>query len=100
MGTISVFLGLGPAGTPGLHPDRYTGRYPAVAAGPVKTRADVVAEVREARRNGDLMAAGDADLTLREVNPARYRSTASRTAAVPSAEQRAANASAGGPALR
>ena len=56
-------------------------------------------EVREARRNGDLMAAGDADLTLRELSPARYRSTASRTAAAPTADQRAANAAAGGTAL-
>src|SRR5262245_32946249 len=46
-------------------------RYPAAAAGPARTRADVVAEVREALRDGDL-AIGDSGLTGRELNPGAY----------------------------
>ena len=42
------------------------------------------------------MVAGDADLTLRELSPARYGiTTASRTAAAPLADQRAAGTTTG-----
>ncbi len=74
--------------------------YPLLASGATKTRDEVMAELREARRSGDLMATGDADMTLRELNPKRFGGTASRMAAAPVADQRAASTAVMGATLR
>lgn len=47
-------------------------RYPPLPTMPAKTRAQVRAEYEQARRDGDLQAAGDSSLTMREMFPDRY----------------------------
>jgi len=46
--------------------------YPAAPVVAGKTRDEVRAELAQAERNGDVLAAGQADLTLREEFPQRY----------------------------
>ena len=50
-----------------LYPNRYPARQPAAA----KTRAEVVAELQEARRTGDIVV-GDIGLTQYEINPRNF----------------------------
>lgn len=49
----------------------YPSRYPARQAAAVKTRAEVVDELQEARRNGDIVV-GDTGLTQYEINPRNF----------------------------
>lgn len=49
----------------------YPNRYPSRQSGESKTRAEVFAELQEARRDGDLMV-GDTGLTDRERHPKDY----------------------------
>jgi hypothetical protein len=48
------------------------GRYPAKPSGPTKTRAQVKAELEEAKRLGNIPADGETGMTMREKYPNRY----------------------------
>ncbi|PKO32186.1 MAG: hypothetical protein CVU36_04075 [Betaproteobacteria bacterium HGW-Betaproteobacteria-9] len=54
-----------------MNPGRYA--HTAVAQG--KTREQVRAELREAQRNGDVMANSESGQTFKELNPGRYPAT-------------------------
>jgi hypothetical protein len=47
-------------------------QYPAQAKGPTKTRAQVKAELEEAKRLGNIPADGETGMTMREKYPNRY----------------------------
>lgn len=49
-----------------------SGQFAAPAGSPVLTRAQVRAQLEEARRNGDLPAPGDIGLTEYQLNPSAY----------------------------
>lgn len=62
-----------PYGETGLTPrEMFPDLYPKPAVAPGKTRAQALAELDEARRNGDLIPNGESGLTLREMHPDRY----------------------------
>ena len=45
-----------------------------------KTREQVLAELAQAQQNGEMLAAGDSGMTLKQINPGAYRSTTSTQA--------------------
>jgi hypothetical protein len=61
-----------------LHPDRYPARGVAVS----KTRAQVVAEFKDAERNGDLPY-GDTGVSAREVHPQNSKQVVASLASTP-----------------
>jgi len=52
--------------------DLNPGRYANTAVAQGKTREQVRAELREAQRNGDVMANSESGQTLKDLNPGRY----------------------------
>jgi hypothetical protein len=68
---LAAALSLAGASAQAESPDP-SGQFAARPGSPTLTRAQVRAELEQARRNGDLLAPGDGSLTEYELNPSAY----------------------------